>query len=93
MVERTPLPFHPLFQQLQVDLAHQVDRGSLDVLAHHWVLSLQLGPVDILRLMCNKTCLQLHTKEDIDAVVILRRFRVLVNKSYVFTCFILSSKS
>ncbi len=39
------LPFHPLFPQLQVDLAHQVDQESLGVLALRWVLSLQLGPV------------------------------------------------
>lgn len=38
------LPFHPLCQQHQVDLAHQVDQGSLGVLALHWALSLQLGP-------------------------------------------------
>lgn len=38
------LPFHPLSQQLLEDLAHQVDQGNLDVLAHHLVLSLQLVP-------------------------------------------------
>lgn len=49
------LPFHPLFQQLQVDLVHQVDQESQGVLALHLVLSLQLVPFkdkhDTLRLI------------------------------------------
>lgn len=39
------LPFHPLFQQLQVDLAPQGDQESLDVLALHLAPSLQSVPV------------------------------------------------
>lgn len=36
--------FHPLFLQLPVNLALQVDQGTLGVLAPHSVLSLQLVP-------------------------------------------------
>lgn len=40
----TASPFHPLFQQLQVDLALQVDQGNPGVPALHLVLFLQLVP-------------------------------------------------
>lgn len=63
------LPFHPLFQQLQGDLAHQVDQESLGVLVLRWVQSLQLVPVkdnrDILRKMyytCTKSAFHLCPK-------------------------------
>lgn len=46
------LPFHPLFQQLQVDLAPQGDQESLDVLALHLAPSLQSAPVKDSRDIC-----------------------------------------